>query len=375
MKKRKITVGIVMTLCFLILTGCGTKKIDVMESVTLTYNGVNGYGTADIENAYDWEKEALEQAGVKEIENFSSLGDALMIEMSVSYTVSPNENLSNGDEVTVTAVVDNEAVKEYGIKFVAEEKKFKVEGLPEVQYVDLFENIDVSYTGIAPNVTAHIADANTDTYVQGIRYVLDKTDNLNIGDKVTVTAEYDKSKLLEKGYMAESDTKEFEVSNVAKYVVELSEIPDSVLESMKSQMEDAMKAHVASKWDEIESMKDMEYVGSYLLTAKDSMQMYNEHNMIYLIYKIEVDNSENNFFFYSYCRYNDLIILEDGTCSVDISNYRMPQGSSFFGNVSGEAFNKGKYYYLGYEKIDSLFNNCVTANIEYYNYESTVEEK
>ena len=34
------------------------------------------------------------------------------------------------------------------------------------------------------------------------------------------------------------------------------------------------------------------------------------------------------------------------------------------GMVNGEAFTKGSYYYNGYEETDSLFNNCVTKNIE-----------
>lgn len=60
------------------------------------------------------------------------------------------------------------------------------------------------------------------------------------------------------------------------------------------------------------------------------------------------------------------MILADGTCSVDLTNYDMPLGSGFFGRVSGEAFRKRSYYYEGYEEIDSLFNNCVSANIEKY---------
>ena len=33
---------------------------------------------------------------------------------------------------------------------------------------------------------------------------------------------------------------------------------------------------------------------------------------------------------------------------------------------------QGSYYYYGYEETDLLFNNCVTKNIEQYEYESTV---
>lgn len=353
-------------LIFIVFTGCGSKKIDVMETIVLSYSGVDGYGVAEIENAYAWESVALEAAEIKNIDSFSDLEDAFVIENAVSYEISPKENLSNGDEVTVIAQIDNEAVEKYKIKFEAKEKKFVVEGLPEVQTIDLFEDIDVVFQGIAPDATATIVDASTDHYVY-TQYTLDTKSNLNVGDIVTVTAKYDKEELLNAGYVAENDTKEFMVSSIPKYVTELSEIPDDILEKMKNQIEDAMMAQVASKWTEKESLSEMNYVGSYLLKLKNGMYG-DKSNYIYLIFKIDVENSADTFSFYTYGCFGNLIILEDGTCSVDLSSYQTPSGIALFGNVSGEAFRKGKYYYFGYEDIESLFNNCVTANIENYEY-------
>lgn len=71
-------------------------------------------------------------------------------------------------------------------------------------------------------------------------------------------------------------------------------------------------------------------------------------------------------------------MLEDGTCSFDLGSITVPDGSAFFGTVSGEAFlvtaHDGKsYYYLGYDNLDSLFNKHVTAKIDRYNYETTVK--
>ena len=371
MRKRKIMVVALITLMGLLMTGCGKKKIDVTEDLTVNFDGYNGYGTAMLENEYAWESEALEAAGVKSIDTFSDLGDALVIEMAITYEVYPKENLSNGDEVTVIAQIDEDVAEEYKIKFVSNEIKFVVKGLPEIEPVDLFENIDISCLGIAPNVTAILDNANTDSYVS-MRFKMDKSNNLNVGDVITVTADYNKEDLLEAGYIAESDAKEFVVEGVAQYVNELTQIPDELLEKMKKQMEDATKAYVAVEWSEEKKLKKMEYLGSYLLTVKDGLQRNNDFNMIYLIYRMDVENLDGNFSYYTYCKYKDLVILEDGTCSVDISNYSLPDGYEFFGNVSGEAFIKGKYYYIGYENIDSLFNNCVTKNIEYYEYESNV---
>lgn len=87
------------------------KKIDVTETLTLNFSGADGYGVAELDNTYEWEESAFTEAGIESIENFSELENALIIEGAVSYNVYPSENLSNGDEVIVTAVVDNDAVK------------------------------------------------------------------------------------------------------------------------------------------------------------------------------------------------------------------------------------------------------------------------
>ena len=100
------------------LTACGKTEIDVMEGLELNYNGVDGYGTASIADSYVWEDSAMEAAGIDEDKmTDDNIGDMFKgmaaIEEAVSYEVYPNENLSNGDEVTVKATVDNESVEEY----------------------------------------------------------------------------------------------------------------------------------------------------------------------------------------------------------------------------------------------------------------------
>lgn len=229
------------------LTGCGEKKIDVIETVTLKYSGANGFGTAETENAYNWETKAFESMGIKEINSFSDLETGLRIETAVSYEIYPKENLSNGDEVTVKAVYDNEAVKEYGIKFIGEEKKFIVEGLQDVKYIDLFEYIEIEFQGISPYVTARIVDTSDqpDSIVR-VSYTIDKNTDIMVSDIITVTAQYDKEKLLASGYMAKSDTKEFQVSGVAKYISAFEEIDQAAWGYMETECENLLEAKVAT---------------------------------------------------------------------------------------------------------------------------------
>ena len=380
--KRKIfrtaTAGAILLLMAGALTGCGKKEVDVMAGIEVEFSGVDGYGTARITDKDAWEEEAFEAAGIKEKldadseEVIEATQAAFVIEEAVRFEISPTENLSNGDVVTVTAVLDNESVEDYKIAFIGDKKTFTVEGLKEVEQIDLFDGVTVEFEGFAPYVKASINDKHTNSDIY-VTYSLDRSENLTMGDTVTITAEYDEESLLQKGYMAEESMKEFVVDECDRYVTALEEIPEDMIGKMNKQFDDAFRAYVAKDWDNPETLSSIEHIGNYLLTAKEGANV-GDKNICYGIYKISVITEEEDFEYYSYCRFKNIIILKDGTCSVDISAYEVPNGGAgLFGKTIGEAFKRGSYVYVGYEQLDSLFSKCVTQDIEDYEYESSVK--
>lgn len=67
------------------------------------------------------------------------------------------------------------------------------------------------------------------------------------------------------------------------------------------------------------------------------------------------------------------MVLEDGTCSFDLSSATAPKGRVTFGVETGEVYwAADKIFFSGYGDLDSLFNKHVTAKIGEYKYESTV---
>lgn len=370
MKAKKILAGAFLVLLAGMTAGCGKKEIDVMENLEVEFSGVDGHGTAWLANEYGWEDAAAEAIGGKDPEDISLIGDMMKIEDAVSFELYPDEGLSNGDEVTVKATADDEKVRDYKIKFKTGEKKFTVDGLKEIEQIDLFENADVEFKGIAPYVTASVKYGGGSFPVY-MSYTLDKRDGLSAGDTVTVTAVYDANQLLEKGYTAVADMKEFVVPECDSYVSKLSQIPDDIMGKMQKQIEDA----ISSKgW---ETVSGVEYIGSYFLSLKPGMRE-DRNNAVYMLFRIEDLDMENpeageKLYYYTYGRFENLILLKDGTCSVDLSRYEMPSGSAFSKSIfSGDLFWRGDYYYIGFEDIDTMFNKCVTQNIEKYEYESNV---
>ncbi len=282
MNKRKRAVIIcLMVVMAALLTGCGKKKIDVMEGLTVSFEGYDGYGTAKLENEYSWEAEAFEAAGIKDIDGFDTLGNALNIEMAVKYEMNPVSKLSNGDQVTVKVSINEAMLEGYKFELLSEgEKTYTVTGLKELKEVDLFENVDIEFSGIAPYANAQIIDSNKDYYLGVKRYLLDKETNLKVGETIVLSVEYDEEEMHMAGYKAIADKKECVVPQLDSYVMNISDIPQDTFDKMTRQLEDALHAQVANAWEEKESLKSIKYVGSYLLTPKENQMVY-ENNILY----------------------------------------------------------------------------------------------
>lgn len=404
-KKMIIAAAAVLVVFVVVIAAIQSHKytINVEDYVNVTFEGYDGYGRAIID--YDMEDLQLEvyknakfkgisskaRKKIKKMVSLDSLWSIMddnvgksvgniveltqfvsVMESSQPYCQLENDTeLKNGDEVVVNIVYDNEDFADYGIKFTGTQKKFKVADLTEATVYDYFSNLDVTFSGIAPNVSVEVDSDDNGGVSDYVGYSWSKQDGIEKGEAVTLTLDIDEDGLMrEYGYVIPEKTKEFKCDAVSEYVHELSQIPDEMMQKMRKQAEDAFDAYVASDWVDDAVLKKKTFLGSYLLKPKDGMSADAE-NYIYLVYKIDAKNPDaGKFSYYYYTCFWDAMILEDGTCSVDLSNYSTPIG----GWYSGETFEKGNLTYAGYETLDSLFSNCVTKNVEKYEYESTVTE-
>ncbi len=386
MKKTKIGTGIIkaalllpLALC---LSGCGAKTVNLNDYLTIECKGMDTAGKAsfsvDIERLVEDNAEALGMDG-------ASFGSLLTVYddfySKLGGELDKSSELSNGDKITFKwDDIDTKKFKEkYSLKLNFSDVPYEVSGLEQAEEFNPFDYITVTYEGFAPYGKLNISK-NGENPVYGISYRADKANGLSNGDKVIVKAEAG-SDITEycfgKGYAPSETEREFTVSGLASYATKLNLIPAEAMTKMDTHAQDVFKANVAKNWnDSGESLKDIKLIGNYFLIPKDSSISTNTYNYVYFIYKITAENSEKDsaFDYYYYSYYTNIILLDDGTCSFDLNDITVPEGSSFFGLVSGEAFSTGEYYYKGYEDLDSLFNKHITAKIDKYQYESTVEE-
>lgn len=366
--------------------------VKLNDYVRVEFSGYDTVGTA----TYQFDEEAFcrDYAGKIEFqgEGLSPFIEGLededickkLLDECVSEELSKNTGLSNGDTVNVRWKCDDDTAKaDFGVHLSYEDLAFTVEGLQEAQEIDPFAGIELTYSGTAPNGEVSLANHAEDSLTTNLRlrYEVEPTNGLDNGDTVTVslpdidTEESRQYYLTNFGVVFTETQKTYTVEGLGAYVTSLSEVTadTETLDAMKARGEDSLRATAAKEWSEEISLDGMTYLGSYLLTAKDTDGRMNLNNMLYLVYQVQSsanlpeDGIHQSFSYYYTVQFNNLTVSPNGKISVDLGEYSTSRDRfrKEFGNRS--------YYYNGYENLDTAFRQCVSVNVDRYTYESNIE--
>ncbi len=388
---RKCTVFMTALCLCALFTGCGRTKVNLNDYLSVDCDGYDTVGTAS--SNLDIEAMIKENPKAFGLTDSSSEMDALSVQIQLEEAISgeldKTSDLSNGDSVQYHWEISNLAAlqENYPVSFSYEDQTYPVENLEKAEEFDPFDNLQVTFTGTAPygQINMEVGSEN----VSNLVFHANPYENLKNGDKVTITADSSsESSTLEEiciqaGKIPTCTEKEYTVEGLTSYAAELKDIPEDMQEKMKNQAADALRSY-GTTWEKDCTMQgEPEFVGYYFLTGKEGFSP-SPYNDLYLVYKYTAsinalkrggsssEKVQGEETYYTFYRYSDIQILGDGTCSVDLSSGQLCENSSEsdYGYVNFIAI---FYHFRGYRDIDSLFNACVTANAEQYNYESTVQ--
>lgn len=233
--KKKLSVFCALV-CTLMLTACSSAKTYTTDDyVNVKVSGVNGKATASVSvdrdfydvidaDLFDGEGTDLELAQME-----------IVIYDSVEFsTEDKTKELSNGDTITVVLTADNERLEQYGVKFDQKEYVYTVEGLQDPVTLDVWSDLTVTYSGIAPYGQAEFVYTGSNEFIkENVRYYSSGAYGLSNGDTLTVEMNCSQQKLDENLYVVTEETKDFTVSGLAEYLADpkgfdMSEI-DAVL--------------------------------------------------------------------------------------------------------------------------------------------------
>lgn len=378
MKKNQIHL-VLLAISSVVLVGCGKTTVDLDEYLTIEVDGYDSMGEAKA----NFDIDALEDEYYGKIKDPD--GDKADIRDFVNDCVSGNLNktsgLSNGDTVIWTwDCKENRAEEDYNVKFKCSDIEYAVGNLKKVESFNPFDYLSVTFTGTSPYGAITLNPDSNQPEMSYISFSADKKKDLKTGDTVTVSAsiEIPDDAFVEKFGKIPGKTEEtYTVEGLAHYVKDLSEIPSDMYNKMDTQLQDELAAeYVNLGWDN-STITNMELLGNYMLYLKEGMDG-SPANYVYFIYEVTFhhtnDEYEGDYSYYWYGYYTDVMILEDGTCSFDLSNYTVPQSDWILAPREKATFLGGKLYAYGYNDLDSLFNKHVVSKKDKYDYVDTVKQ-
>lgn len=122
-----------------------TSEVDVTQHIVLEYSGENGSAAVEVRS---------EEISVNQrLQDFYD---------SLEFAVTPNEGLSNGDELTISAKYDNELAQQYHLEPINLTRTVTVKGLP-----DRYESISDIPQDLLDNLSKH-SDAYLEKHMNAI---------------------------------------------------------------------------------------------------------------------------------------------------------------------------------------------------------------
>lgn len=161
------------------------KTINLNDYLEYSIEGYDGYGTAYARLNRDKLVRDIMEIAQKKKKNTVIDEDYLFQGVKMSVEATPTEELSNGDKVEITYTYNADDLKNYGVKLKAKNQTITVEGLEEVKEVDIFKDLELKFSGCAPDVRT---DGTISVDIDGASFscTVSPYENLNIGDEVTV---------------------------------------------------------------------------------------------------------------------------------------------------------------------------------------------
>lgn len=241
--KKFILIGVVLIAAVIAITAFALnsgKKIKISDYYDIEYTGGNKFGVAEVNIDFEeLEFAVCEKVGysVSSMEGFAI--SEMLTGKTVRATVTPNENLKNGDMIEVEVkVADPDMID--GVKLVGFKEKVKVEGLVDYREItdeELFADVDINYTGYSPCLEAEITNNSEDGFLSSVNYSIENNGEIKNGDTVVINATWDESFANEMMcYVSGSGKKEVKVEGQAKYILSKDEITEEMMEQIKEQL-------------------------------------------------------------------------------------------------------------------------------------------
>lgn len=382
MKKIIVMMLLLATLSCLI-SACKKEptSISISDTAQISFTGYNGTGVAELSNEYDWLnkiEKGKRESDEKYATKINSLKDA------VTYSISPNENLKNGDSVTIYTDVNEDVFVWNNYRSSTRTRTFVVSGLKELQEYNAFEHIKVDFSGLSPygKITIHELEG----LIEGLQFVPTREDGLKNGERLTIdVVAADGSDVKEfckkAGYVLKDTSMSVKVELNSSYLTSLDDIPEEWLLKMKNKTEELVKTEYEERAKAEKNSKGLRqlvkyrFCGSYLFYMKTDEFKQKEQsetvNDIVMLYAITATSNTGEFI-YLYAVSYPTAIIDGDQFSVDLENYSLIKNDFLRGSFTDASGTMCEQIYPGLKDMDEAYRYIILPKIEKYKYETNV---
>lgn len=242
-KKQRIlflAAGIVLLAIIIIISSIAAaehNKIDLSDVYTIKVEGLDTQGTASSEI----NKKSIETVLIgKNIDIFR----ADMFIDSIKCTLSKKDSLNNGDKITAKLTFDGAVAKQLNLSFKNAEKEINVSGLAKGKEVDVFEDIEVSFSGTSPDGHVSVINKSKDPFVSQVTFTPSKKKVAN-GDKITLDVGYDAQEAITQKVIVKQEKKEYTVSGLPEYLRNSSQLSENIVNQLNKVVEKSVNSYVS----------------------------------------------------------------------------------------------------------------------------------
>lgn len=222
MKKKTMGLLLLCMMCGGLLTACGGKTLDMEDYITVTFSGYDTLGSPEV--TVDWD-------GVSD-KLFGKGGATVDPDHIIELDYENVNDLCNGENFTINVIIDEYDAERYEVAVKESQLTYKVKGLTEAKKVDVFQSLDVSFSGFEPEGEVSLENTATDPFLQNVVYTVERHGGLKNGDVITVKANYKPTTVEQYGCIAQERTHQYTVEGLGAYLFDRSQLDRAWLDTM-----------------------------------------------------------------------------------------------------------------------------------------------
>ena len=301
--------------------------IPLSDYITISYEGENG--SAVPKASIDTDK--LIQAYGKDIkynsrnnnkDSYESPAQEFAADLkdNVVFQYSKDSGLSNGDEITVMANLDNIKISDkYNVLITNASKAVIIDGISSDDFTDPFKYINVKFEGESPNMTltASLTD-DAPEFMHAVDIIPAKTNGIKEGEDIAVSLNFNEEEFknnynvslspTSKNFTAKTGDGDSTSEGDSEYIKTTAHLNSDLLGQLKYNAGKLIKQTILYK--NIINVDNIEYLGSFTGFKDDGSG--DVKNKVYLIYEVTTSeklpetNFQSNFKYYTFVEYQNV---------------------------------------------------------------------